>query len=355
MLNGLASAILAFYLSLGFVSGAGAAELVSDFDQSSLDEKVWNACQIDEPPLRFEQLTDPEGTVRQFIRVIVDPTTGNSNDTCQEPVTPLSAGQEADVVAEPFGPSLVPASPPEEPGAAECKKGGGEAQRNELRLQQRPGLVHSQEEAHWYSMTFRVDGNVPSCGSARWVLAQWKQERHGMSPFLAQRFDNGVLHVTVQNGHCRCAVAKAEGDFDTFSAVAAQMLPAQTLRESRPIRCIRSDVDDDTSCQPTAMHVFTIGGSAPPPLPDPKRGWVTMTYLVRGGSDGNGLVDVYANSRFVVRVNGLIGYKTNDPGLVKFKFGHYRDRIDGAASISVDRLCFSPDSHVCAPDIQSMP
>lgn len=103
------------------------------------------------------------------------------------------------------------------------------------------------------------------------------------------------------------------------------------------------------------MHVFTVGGTAPPPLPDPKRGWVTLTYLVRGGSDGNGQVDVYANSRFVVRVKGLIGYQTTDPGLVKFKFGHYRGRIDSAASISVDRLCFSSNSHVCAQGLQSIP
>lgn len=236
MLSSVVRAALVFYLLLGSACGARTAELVSDFDQGSLDEQVWNDCQIDKPPLQFEQLKDPDGTVRQVLRVVVDPTTGN-NDTCKEPVTPFAVGQEADVVAEPFGPSLVPASPLEELGAVECKRGGSETQRNELRLQQKPELVHSQNGAHWYSMTFRADGNIPSCGSARWILAQWKQERHGLSPFLAQRFDNGVLHVTVQSDHCRCAVAKAEGDFDAFfSAIAAEMPRSQTLQESEPIR-----------------------------------------------------------------------------------------------------------------------
>jgi hypothetical protein len=99
------------------------------------------------------------------------------------------------------------------------------------------------------------------------------------------------------------------------------------------------------------MKVLTVGGAAPPPLPDPKREWVRMTYLVRNGFDGFGQIDVYAGRQFIVRVVGFIGYKTADPGKVKFMFGHYRDRIDGIASVSVDSLCFSKDVKVCAPDL----
>jgi hypothetical protein len=80
-----------------------------------------------------------------------------------------------------------------------------------------------------------------------------------------------------------------------------------------------------------------------------------MTYLVRGGFDGQGQIDVYAGSEFIVRVLGSIGYKTADPGDVKFKFGHYRGRIEGTASISVDSLCFSKDVNVCAQDLTTMP
>ena len=47
--------------------------------------------------------------------------------------------------------------------------------------------------------------------SVRWVIAQWKQEPvspayKDPSPVLAQRFDDGVLHVTVQDEDCRCRV-----------------------------------------------------------------------------------------------------------------------------------------------------
>lgn len=37
----------------------------------------------------------------------------------------------------------------------------------------------------------------------------WYGKGWDPSPFLAQRYDNGVLHVTVQNENCRCIVASA--------------------------------------------------------------------------------------------------------------------------------------------------
>ena len=81
------------------------------------------------------------------------------------------------------------------------------------------------------------------------------------------------------------------------------------------------------------MTVLTRGGRTPPDLPDPRNGWVEMTYLVKAGSRGNGQVDVYAGNRFVVRVLGRIGYAAAKTGDVKFKLGHYRDRIPGSAML----------------------
>ena len=94
---------------------------------------------------------------------------------------------------------------------------GATYQRNEIRFQPRKDLLHDLRDPHYYSITFRTEGDIPSCGSARWVIAQWK-EPDGESPFLAQRYDNGVLHVTVQNDDCRCVVAKAGGDPDRLLA-----------------------------------------------------------------------------------------------------------------------------------------
>src|SRR5262249_19509535 len=137
--------------------------------------------------------------------------------------------------------------------------------------------------------------------------------------------------------------------------VAPQVPP---LAESKPLKCLRTDLPDDApeqSCEPAGMTVMTIGGAPPPPLPDPKHEWVRMTYLLRNRFDGHGQIDVYAGSQFIVRVLGAIGYKTDDPGKVKFKFGHYRNRIDGTASVSVDSLCFSRDVKKCAPDLDVVP
>ena len=343
--------VIGFTLLL--IHPAASAELMSSFDEKQLDAKSWNDCQIDEPPLAFEELSDANGAKRKVIRNVVSPSTGNKN-SCEVVV---GAAVVMDEEPESLGPSLIDPSPLNALDVAECPKGSKEVQRNELRLQKKEHLTHDNTDPHWYSITFRADGEIPSCGSARWVLAQWKQEKDGPSPFLAERFDNGVLHVTVQNGHCRCVVAKAEGDIDAeFGLFDAGAVPP--LAESKPLKCLRTDLPDDApeeSCEPAGMTMLTIGGAPPPPLPDPKREWVQMTYLVRNGFDGHGQIDVYAGTHFIVRVVGSIGYKTGDPGDVKFKFGHYRDRIDGTASVSVDSLCFSKDVKVCSPDLNIVP
>lgn len=345
------------------------AELDETFDKRPLDTTAWNPCQLDGAPLAFEERTDADGTVRRVLKVTVAPATGNKK-TCVETEPPSPAAATRGIApqvtldvedATDLGPSLIRPSLRAAQDALQCPQGDPSIQRNELRLRKnRLDLVHAQEDTHWYSITFRADGEIPACGSARWIIAQWKQERgekgdEDPSPFLAERFDNGVLHVTVQNGHCRCVVAQAQGDFDTVVALKQRAFTMPTLQQSKPIKCIRTDLAEgapETVCRPTGMRIMTLGGAAPPPLPDPKRDWVRMTYLVRGGFDGKGQVDVYAGKQFVVRVLGLIGYETPDPGKVKFKFGHYRDKIAGTASVSIDRLCFSKDVKVCAPDLE---
>lgn len=340
---------LLFLLAAAFP--VDAAEFISDFDGPYLDPSIWNDCQIESPKLRFEEQAGVDGSTRRVVRNVVNGTTGNIDD-CFGAADKLPAEEAGNDLA---GPSLIAPSPLDALNADECQSGDRKvSQRNELRPQKK--LKHAMTEAHWYAITFRADGMIPSCGSARWILAQWKQEKGGKSPFLAQRFDNGVLHVSVQNEHCRCVVAKADGNIDAFFSFVHGAVPApQTLKETKPIKCIRTDIEYtkvETPCHPAGMSVYTIGGLEPPPLPDPKRNWVTMTYRVRGGADGKGKVDVYANDRFYVRVTGLIGYPTRDPGEVKFKFGHYRDKLDSAASISVDRICVSPDPNVCSPDLK---
>jgi hypothetical protein len=65
-----------------------------------------------------------------------------------------------------------------------------------------------------------------------------------------------------------------------------------------------------------------------PVLPNPTTGWVDMRYRVRGDRNGNGLIEVWANQRFIVRVTGKIGNDIFSGPTQYFKIGHYRD-VDG--------------------------
>src|SRR3954454_19625747 len=100
-------------------SAARTAELVENFDAGSLNRAVWDDCQLDGEPLKFETQRDADGTLRHVMRIIVDPSTGNRNDLCQRVLalvgrTPL-IGQAVppalDSEAEGLGPSLMPPSP----------------------------------------------------------------------------------------------------------------------------------------------------------------------------------------------------------------------------------------------------
>ena len=74
--------------------------------------------------------------------------------------------------------------------------------------------LHFGQEA-WYAFSFRIDGRGPVTGDQRWQIGGWKQESDG-SPFLAQRFDNGIFHVTLESGNSRVLVATSEGEAQSF-------------------------------------------------------------------------------------------------------------------------------------------
>jgi hypothetical protein len=63
----------------------------------------------------------------------------------------------------------------------------------------------------WYAFSMRRDADVPSIGSANSVIGQWKAPGDD-SPFVAQRFDDGVLYVTAEDNGRRRPVAQTEGD-----------------------------------------------------------------------------------------------------------------------------------------------
>ncbi len=246
----------------------------------------------------------------------------------------------------------------ETPSTQECpipeeRDGKIVKQRNELRFLN-PANYHAADQPHWYSISFRLEGadgdEIPDCGSVRWVNAQWKYTRYehetDPSPFLAQRFDNGVLHVTVEDGPCRCMIAKAEGG-DPDKMVLAKMVPGK-LNRVEPLRCY-----GPTDCPPRLR--LWAAGKAIPSLPDPKTRWVRMTYRVQADGKTGTSFDVYANGEFIVRAEGAISDGANIANEIKFKFGHYRDKIPIRAHMLVNDVCLSEKAADCDKSISPVP
>lgn len=335
---------------------AAAADVRDDFDGPVLDGARWSTCQADPRLLSFGR----EGS-RTFLAVSIDHERGDVETCAAQP--PLSTERER------LGPGLIPPRRrPLLPDRAwescptpEIQNGRPLVQRNELRF--RPDEYrHPVDAPHWYSISFKLAGEggdpLPDCGSARWVIAQWKYtddpEGSTGSPFLAQRFDNGVLHVTIEDGDCRCLVAKSDGDPDRLEASAGSArgvgFPVSAVS---PLACRSTGAgpDEGRPCQPRRLKLFCAGGEGIPPLPDPKKDWVRMTYRIQGHRVQGTRIDIYANGRFIVRAQGNIAEGLPMPNRVKFKFGHYRDKIPVSARLMVDDVCLAETAAACDPTL----
>lgn len=194
---------------------------------------------------------------------------------------------------------------------------GQSCQRNEIREAPQHQIKFGEEA--WYSFSFRLTG---ATSTSRWVSGQWKQQSGG-SPFLAQRFNRGVYTITVQDDDCRVVVASSDAS--------AQNLPVTQQNNSTtarifPVAGTKTTCKTDIRVQHSANHV----------LPDPYRGWVDMNYRVRGGRNGKGLIEIWANGRFIARVTGSIGDKVAAGPYQYFKFGIYRNFTPGPATAYLD-------------------
>ena len=179
-------------------------------------------------------------------------------------------------------------------------------------------------EDAWYAFSFRIDGRGPVTGDQRWQIGGWKQESDG-SPFLAQRYDKGVFHVTLDSGDSRVLVATSAGEANSFFAQLQEGIANQFAFVSEPSKF---DGRDDVS----------IEYGLDPILPDPRLGWVDMVYRVKGGLAGDGIVEIYANDRFIARATGTIGVFGAEDPTQYFRFGHNRAPMPGTATIHIDRF-----------------
>ena len=266
-------AVVALALVPAFGAHAQQAIVADDFDADALDLRIWNPLQM--RPERY--------------------------------------GIQHAVVRSGSGAMMIAVAP----GDTDCD---GTCQRNELRIANALRLNFG--EAAWYGFSFQVRGTLPPGDTTRWVIGQWKEDS-GASPFLAQRYTAGVFHITVQDNDCRAVIARSGTTKDAF---------LKTMTEGT-----YSDfpfVTDDKTY--TCTHAISVEYGDNPILPDPLNAWVDMAYFVKGGRDGSGLIEVWANGRFIARVTGAIGSDDVHGPTQYFKIGMYRDPMPGTATLYFD-------------------
>jgi hypothetical protein len=327
-------------------------EWSDDFSKSELDQGLWCPCQINMSSAPIEFLSDPDHPGNKFARITVDINSLGGNvcrrGECARPISAL-----ARIAPKPHGPSVVD-GPRIVPIAAGGTKGdpycdgaivqkaiaageeGSCIQRQELRFQSR--YSHAADEPFTYKLRFRMPAAIQDTkNSVRWVIAQWKEEPispayKDPSPVLAQRFDDGVLHVTVQDEDCRCRVASAP-------------MPDGSIWPARP--GIAQDCISTRPGNPDSMACkadLTVEYGADPVLPSARGTWVDMQYRVQMSRSKPAAIEIHANGRFIARVTGKIGYEPapNKIPRAKFKIGHYRDYLPSVDTMDIDRVEVEP-------------
>ena len=146
-----------------------------------------------------------------------------------------------------------------------------------------------------------------------------------LRPFLAQRFDEGVFHITLESGAHRVLLAASKGEVRSF----AEQLQSGLLASF-------SFISDPELYGGTNDVAVEYGDD--PTLPDPRKNWVDMMYHVRGGFDGKGLVEIYANGKFIVRAKGTIGVPGPAAMRQYLRLGHNRAPMPGTSTIFFDRI-----------------
>ncbi len=255
-------------------------------------------------------------------------------------------------------------------GGSNC--GAGElCQRAEFRENPKRWIRFGDEA--WYGFSIRVRGEYPDDGlSTRWILAQFK-EQTDESPFLALRFDDGVFHITVQDDEQRFTVASAQHTAEQIKFFRAELgglsqvevdLARQVVEAGRRLELTlaqigrqlraRSELFRRLAGAPTVERFLEYGyvadrpvgnadalrivpGTAPV-LPDPKRDWVDVTLHVRAGREGAGFVQVWANGKDVVTVEGNIGHRVRAGDRQYFKFGQYRAHTRQSTELLFDQF-----------------
>ncbi|MEP4432294.1 MAG: hypothetical protein ABJ349_08820, partial [Hyphomicrobiales bacterium] len=175
--------------------------------------------------------------------------------------------------------------------------------------------------------------------SMRWVLAQWKHSElsesyennpqytfNGQSPFVAVRFDDAVLHVTVQDEFWRCMIAAAKHDIWPDMETISGRIPDKY--------CFWTGPDKYSGPKPT--HSLNLIHHTSPVLENAAGQFTTLRLDIEAGPSGE--VVLWQDDTKVATVNGRLGYNMDNAwkSKIKFKFGQYRDYLPDNHSMELD-------------------
>jgi len=174
----------------------------------------------------------------------------------------------------------------------------------------------------WYRFKLRLSDLSGGFDTSRWMLGAWKQEVEG-SPFLALRFEGGVFYITLESSQSRVMLASSLIDARAFIQV---MKGGQGERFG-----FVTDKElyiGDSSVQ--LKHGTAVY------LPDPRLEWVDLMVRVKGGLDGDGVIEIYVNQQFVVRATGKIGVDSPSGSKTYLRLGHRREKTKTNATLLID-------------------
>jgi len=143
------------------------------------------------------------------------------------------------------------------------------------------------------------------------------------SPFLALRFEGGVFYITLESSQSRVMLASSLIDARAFIQI---LKGGQGERfgfvTDKDLYLGDSKVELDHG---TAVY-----------LPDPRFEWVDLMVRLKGSLTGDGVVEIYANQKFVVKATGKIGVDSPSGSKTYFRIGHRRDKAKSDAVLLVD-------------------
>lgn len=174
----------------------------------------------------------------------------------------------------------------------------------------------------WYRFSLRLDNLTGGATKSRWMLGAWKQEVDG-SPFLAMRFEGGVFYLTMESAQTR-------------------VMLGSTLIDARGFIQIMKGGQGQKFGFLTDQNLY-LGESGIQLkhgrvkfLPDPRSGWVDLMFRIKGGLKGDGLIEVFANGKFVVRATGKVGVDAPVGSRQYLRLGHRRDKASSGAVMLID-------------------